>query len=1533
MKKARGLKSRFKAGMKIFYSDNQLTRPLTPVPMPTDHPGQIVDLATGQASIHSTQPLKPDDLAATVPSQTTPTVPATEQGSSHTHSVHTETLAITLLSESHSRSSPSQAVEQNLALKGSQTQAPVKPLPQSASLEAMAAPVDLPVALDKRTVSSRLGILSRTKSEGWANLKAFLDTVNQATSISGLGPVKTVVEGLASCIEIYQEAGQGRQAYDELRVQLEATFEELSQYFSPSPVITASIENICGSIQKELEYFKAQQAKPIGRQLAEAEMKAEEILECYRRIKDHLQRLARNANISTWVIVDKFATDNHLQKLAPSLWACYNSEKATELKRGPCTEGTRTNVLIPMHEWASSLNSGGVYWMNGMAGTGKTTIAYSLCQQLDAPENRLLCASFFCSRSLPECRSVGRIIPSIAYQIAQCSRPFRYALSKATEENPDAHTRSAHLQFDSLILQPLSDIRVREAFPRNMVVVIDALDECEDTKSTQQILEVLLTKSKGLPLKFVVSSRPEAAIRHQMEKNGTWIDSRVVLHELDSGEVQTDIKTYLKAELAPVQPSDMEIKKLADRAGVLFIYAATVIRYVGYDDFGRNPRARLNAVLYMSERRGNVQTREIDRLYGGILEAAINDDQLEEVEREELKLVLNTVVCAKAPLTVSALNELLQLNDAGRVHAALRPLWSVLHLMGSSMAVTTLHASFPDYLTDPKRSGNMPWHCNAAAHHHLIAQRCFQNICTTRPQFNICQFGSSYLKDEEVENLDARVEKYISLELRYACQYWSAHLDASGLASALLCLLEQFLSKHLLLWLEVMNLTKIIGTSPDSLSTAKQWAARNGATRELLALTQDAWRFAFTVVSSPVSKSTPHIYISMLPFLPSHSLIRKHYAHRMRGVIGIYGTALERRTPLLAQWTLKLSSRTACSPDGTLVAKAPGYSEDYISLIDTSSGQIVRDLPRKDMHMFSCVAFSPDGTHLTSGASGTHHTSGARGWVICVWDVGTGQLVLGPVNGHANEITSIIFSHGGSFIISGSADNSIRVWDACSGTSVFVPLIGHTNRVTSIATSSGDTKIISGSEDCTVRVWDMQSGRLVLDPMIGHTEAVSSVVISPDDLFIVSGSYDCTVRAWDSQTGGMLLVLEPCPHDATVYSIAISPDGAHISAGLDNGTIQTWDATGRTVSAPLNENLKNVFMLTYSSDGTRIISCSRDFAAERICLFDVQSATDVLDSLPGHSGPTLSIDISPDGMQIVSGSEDTSLCVWDPINGQLVLGPLIGHTRGVQLVRYSENGSRILSCSYDRTLCQWDAQTGDSLQVNNLIVDTFTPYGDHNGRGFCAASYSKDGSYIATISSNASVCVWNSSTGEMIQGPMNTHRLEEGQAVVFSVDGTTVMTGWDDGAVRIWDVQSGQLVSDIRPQKELFALAFEFSPDRLYSVMAGLQFGLLGPGIYRTITQTGEQTPDSFEGITGSMACVRFSHDSTRIVTGSHNHTVHLWDAQTGESIFGSLRGHSKPVRSVSCSPDSAYIVSGSEDRSIRIWDAKTQPNSTPLIA
>lgn len=502
--------------------------------------------------------------------------------------------------------------------------------------------------------------------------------------------------------------------------------------------------------------------------------------------------------------------------------ACYNASQALQLKRGACTPGTRADVLAQMHTWIHQRTTESVYWLNGMAGTGKTTIAYTLCFELEA--SYLLGASFFCSRTLPECRDVNLIIPSIAYQLAQFSRPFRSALARVLEKERNVHTRLLQIQFESLIVKPL--LAVRDTLPEDLVVVIDALDECDDRQSTGLILDALFTKVADLPIKFIVSSRPEPEIRDQMQNQGGQASARLVLHELDNGTVQRDIETYLREALAPVRPTESQITTLVRRAGILFIYAATVVRYIGHDNFRRNPGARLDTILSVSTLNGSNPYKVIDELYTVILRAAIDDLDLSDTERDDVKQVLWTVVCAREPLTIHGLSGLLRLHGVERVRAALRPLWSVLHVVETSGLVTTLHASFPDYMFDPQRSKK--YHCDPTTHDHNLLQCCFECIKLAKPRFNVCGLESSFIPDSKIPNLDARVNEAISSELAYACRYWASHLEHVEGVPEVLEWLRDFLSIRLLLWMEVMNLSKSMNSGVRVIQQAERWCKVGG---------------------------------------------------------------------------------------------------------------------------------------------------------------------------------------------------------------------------------------------------------------------------------------------------------------------------------------------------------------------------------------------------------------------------------------------------------------------------------------------------------------------------------------------------------------------------------------------------------------------------------------------------------------------------------------------------------------------------------
>jgi nucleoside-triphosphatase THEP1 len=156
--------------------------------------------------------------------------------------------------------------------------------------------------------------------------------------------------------------------------------------------------------------------------------------------------------------------------------ARYDSNYSMAVKRRGCTADTRKNILKDIQDWAEDSNSTSVYWMSGMAGTGKTTILFSLCEWLSKKQR--LGGSYFCSRISASCRDVNTIVPTLTYQLARYSPAFRSALCKVLEENPEASRLDVKWQFEKLLQLPIQSVKT--AMPEGVVVVIDALDECDD---------------------------------------------------------------------------------------------------------------------------------------------------------------------------------------------------------------------------------------------------------------------------------------------------------------------------------------------------------------------------------------------------------------------------------------------------------------------------------------------------------------------------------------------------------------------------------------------------------------------------------------------------------------------------------------------------------------------------------------------------------------------------------------------------------------------------------------------------------------------------------------------------------------------------------------------------------------------------------------------------------------------------------------------------------------------------------------------
>jgi len=255
--------------------------------------------------------------------------------------------------------------------------------------------------------------------------------------------------------------------------------------------------------------------------------------------------------------------------------------------------------------WASDNTATRVYWLNGMAGTGKTTIAYSFSEILD--ENGSLAGTFFSSHLRDDTSDVHCIIPISVFSWLPVGI-FPLSLSSSwmvVEANPNCKSRRIGKQFQNFIVRPLTaaykDTREVVVVP---VIVLDALDECSDQSLVAELLSVILKHSASLP---VITSCPEIRLKESLDNSRA--HSNFILHEVENEIVKADIELYIKAYLLDGLnvhklhdwPPQAEVESLVNMSGALLIYTATVCKYIAQKSSYGMPQHLSDVVNFTSE--------------------------------------------------------------------------------------------------------------------------------------------------------------------------------------------------------------------------------------------------------------------------------------------------------------------------------------------------------------------------------------------------------------------------------------------------------------------------------------------------------------------------------------------------------------------------------------------------------------------------------------------------------------------------------------------------------------------------------------------------------------------------------------------------------------------------------------------------------------------------------------------------------------------------------------------------------------------
>ena len=481
-----------------------------------------------------------------------------------------------------------------------------------------------------------------------------------------------------------------------------------------------------------------------------------------------------------------------------------------------------------IESWANNPDKSPVFWLNGLAGTGKSTIAQTVAERLFA-EGRLG-ASFFCSREFEDRSNLHFIFPTLAFQLAHKYPKFRTLYVSLLRSNPDVKHESLSNQMQKLIAGPLQETGILT------VIVIDALDECSDDEPSSAILSVLGRFVKEIPkAKFFITGRPEPRIetgfRLSLHADLALADI-FVLHHVHPSLIENDIRIYLRHELSELAqrrelqgwPSGEHIELLCCRAAGFFVYAVATVKFLESDT--HLTEDRLDVILKLPEStapEGNTQFNSnttLDTLYTSILRAAFN--QKDPDVYAKVRTIVGTIFLAVNPLPPLAIAQLTGLKPR-EVTLYLTRMQSLLVIgQDSKQYVKPFHKSFPDFITDPLRCVDTKFYTSPPRLHLELAINCLRLMNSELRQDLLSLL--EYSLNSEVEDLQTKIDGQVSLALQYACRSWHSHLtEARGEVAEVILCLRDFLESKFLAWLEVLSVLGDMRTASVGLEKLLEW--------------------------------------------------------------------------------------------------------------------------------------------------------------------------------------------------------------------------------------------------------------------------------------------------------------------------------------------------------------------------------------------------------------------------------------------------------------------------------------------------------------------------------------------------------------------------------------------------------------------------------------------------------------------------------------------------------------------------------------
>jgi len=472
-----------------------------------------------------------------------------------------------------------------------------------------------------------------------------------------------------------------------------------------------------------------------------------------------------------------------------------------------CSPETRVALLVDISKWATNAtaNTERIFWLCDVAGSGKSAIAHTVAQQCRA--KGLLISSFFFDREISGRNGPRTLLSTIARDLAGLNPALAEDIVAVLEEDRSIASAPLTRQFEELILKPSS----RYTFTKPAIIVIDALDEADEGQGSEIFTELLDIFSNQVPklpemFRIFLTSRPKREF-DEIHSQHDHVQLRSI--DIHAHANLNDIEIYVQLKLKEIGrrgklgenwPDQSLAKEFTGTAEGLFIWVSTVCNYIHTTI---DPKEELRHLISQRSPQGLPAEEKMDELYITILKTC---NWRDNAFVQGYGLVMGSIMAAKSPLSVMALQSLLGNSLKWPVERILQPLRSLLSGLIAAGPVRILHQSFRDFVTiraEISPDSRQFFLCIKTCNQHMALQ-CIEKL---NKELTDDIVGIGYLEADEKVLPGIPEIHDITEELLYACKFWIDHTVGvqSPVPNELTTALHDLLSTRLVLWIEVIS--------------------------------------------------------------------------------------------------------------------------------------------------------------------------------------------------------------------------------------------------------------------------------------------------------------------------------------------------------------------------------------------------------------------------------------------------------------------------------------------------------------------------------------------------------------------------------------------------------------------------------------------------------------------------------------------------------------------------------------------------------